>query len=74
MAERKAKVFKVKTKNDGASRFALRGEESGYRLVRAKTDAQVNAHIAQDFEIEVATPEDLHTAGKDGVEIEQAAE
>lgn len=74
MAERKARVFKIKTKNDGATRFMLRGEESEYRLVRAKTDTQVAKHIARDFEIAEATPEDLHAAGKAGVDIEEAAE
>lgn len=75
MAEGKSKVFVIRPKDEATSRFVdAAGDQSSARLVRAKRVSQVEAHIAQDFEIAVATPDDLHKAGKDGVEIEQAVD
>lgn len=74
MAERKPKVFKVKTKDEGVTRFVAGSGEAAFRLVRAKTEAQVNAHIALDFNITQASPDDIHEAGKNDIEIEEAGE
>lgn len=74
MAEAKEKVFAVRAKEGAQTAFALDGETVAMRLVRAKRVPQVEAHIAQDYTIEVATPDDLHAAGKNGIEIENAAE
>lgn len=71
MAEQKPKEFIVRPKPGAPSRFVT---EPNYRIVRAKRLSQVESFIASDFEIVLATPGDMHAAGKDGVEIEEAAE
>lgn len=73
MGEAKSKVFKVNAKGSQLA-FAQNDEVIEFRLVRAKRIPQVEAHIAQDFEITVATPDDLYVAGKTGIAIEEASE
>lgn len=71
MAEQKPREFIVRPKPGAESRFV---REPNYRIVRAKRQSQVEAFIASDFEIAIATNADMHAAGKDGVEIEEASE
>lgn len=72
--EQKDKIYIVRAKDGGASQFIRNGETADYRIVRAKRLPQVEAHIAKEFEIAIASTEDLYNAGSQGVAIEEAAE
>lgn len=74
MGDAKSKVFVVRPKELATSRFVSDGAPMSARLVRAKRHAQVASHIAQDFEVAVASADEMHALGKEGVEIEDAAE
>lgn len=50
------------------------GSEVKPRLIKASRISRVVTHIIQDFNIVPASEEDIHNAGKNGIEIEAASE
>lgn len=62
--ERKAKVFAVRNKQYDSQAIG------GVRLVKAKSRAEVEWHILNDFTVEPATVEEVHELGVLGVKIE----
>lgn len=74
MAERKDKVWTVRTKEGAQTAFYRDGDHAPARLIRAKSEAQVNAHIAKDYDITLASHDDVHALGKQNIEIENAVE
>lgn len=64
MAEAKSKVFIVVPTKQDASVPVVK------RLVRAKRESEVAHHVLKDWSIAVATPDEIHALGKQGVDIE----
>lgn len=56
-----------------ATRIYLVTAADKKRLVRAGSQAQALRHVARDFTVEVATPEQTFELAKASVEIEEAS-
>ena len=64
MSERKPKIFTVRNKDFDSQAIG------GVRLVKAKSRAEVEWHILNDFAIDTATVEETHELGVAGIKIE----